>query len=154
LVFTLSAIETVYYPQIMEIAEDLLDWKKEKIYLVFNPLKMYIILWLVAILANLMVGKWVLAVLKPELVSYFGYYMMLLFYFWWFAILGFFGKILVGMRLNWVWWILVLLFGIVLLTLRLLNIDNLKQFILVFIVVIWLANGVLFGILKIKVLNK
>jgi hypothetical protein len=25
LVFTLSAIETVYYPQIMEIAEDLLD---------------------------------------------------------------------------------------------------------------------------------
>ncbi len=112
MIFALVSIETVYYSQIMEISQDLINWKTDKKYLIINPIKMYFVLWIVWIIANLFLWKMVLWFLKPWLVEYFNSYLLLLVYFLWFALFSFLSKILIGLNkyfVNWIIWFFLLL---------------------------------------------
>lgn len=117
MIFALASIETVYYPQVMEISQDLIDWKIDKKYLIINPIKMYFVLWIIGIIVNLFLWKMILWILKPWLVEYFNSYLLLLIFFLWFALFSFLSKILIGLnkyKINWViWFFLILLFVLV-----------------------------------------
>lgn len=91
LIFLMLSTETVYYGQVMEYSKKTVPKQ-----LIINPLMVLSIIAGGAIFTNLLIGDFVLSILKSELTQFYYIYILSLFYYGLLAYISFFSKILVG----------------------------------------------------------
>ncbi len=136
LIFLLLSIETVYFGQIMEHEQSSTPRA-----LIKNPLILITITIIWALLFNLVFGKFILWVLKPELANYSNLYMLTLVYYSFVAYISFSMKVLVGWKYYKIIYTL-LGFGIIaLVVLYTLDISSLYQYISLFII-LWVTSTI------------
>jgi hypothetical protein len=74
--------------------------------LIRNPLLLIGLGVVWAICVNLLIGKWLLTAIKPELAEYYYVYIVSLVYYWFLAYINFFAKILIAWNYSIANWVL------------------------------------------------
>lgn len=138
LVFLLISIETVYYSQILEHT-----WKWVPKQLIRNPLILIGIWAIWAIIINIFIGKYILGIMKAELVEYVWIYILSLIFYGLLAYTNFFAKVLIARKVVSTNYILAFFSVLLLIFSYTFNNSSLEYYLYSFIWVVVLLNTVL-----------